>query len=193
MQNVVRGKLVEEGFAETGAYTASYFKAARRVKSKRSKYLLSKSGVILCLLLVETHVFKDQDLHEKPCEASLTATSGSETNATSESRAAYLSVVQGLGLFLDLLTDAVICFQHLQAHTKHSAQARCRSTDKTKLILRPTLVPSNSDRRGTTGVNRNLSSGPSFGRPYATIAKLTANMLIRASRCRQDTYQVRGK
>ncbi len=35
-----------------------------RLKSKKSKYLLSKSGVILCFLLVETHVFKDQDLHE---------------------------------------------------------------------------------------------------------------------------------
>ena len=64
MQNAVRGKLVEECFAKTGAYTASCYKATMRVKLKRSKYLLSKSGVILCLLFVETHVFKDQDLHE---------------------------------------------------------------------------------------------------------------------------------
>lgn len=34
-----------------------------------------------------------------------------------------------------------------------------------------TCVPSSSDRRGTTGVSLNLSSGPSFGRPCGSTAQ----------------------
>ena len=44
-----------------------------------------------------------------------------------------------------------------------------------------TVVPSSSLRRGTTGVSRNLSSGPSFGRPCAIISRRESRDCI----CRQ--------
>ena len=128
-------------------------------------YLLSKARVVLGLLLVEPDILKNELLHVLQNVSVLQALLV-DWDQVKTSSISYLAVVQGLGLLLDLIANAVVCLEDLRQQTRPSSKAPCRSMDKHELIWGRTFVPSNSDKRGTTGVRRNLSSGPSLGRPY---------------------------
>ena len=164
-----------------------------RIKSKRSQYLLSKSGVVLCLLLVETHVFKDQDLHEtahaKPyvqppqvLRPLLQAKAGQRTSPFFKA-------------WVFSLTSSPMQSSALSTYKRIRRTQRKPAADPR---IRPNLSSGLPWCRATPTSGAQQVSTETYPRDHLSVdptrqkAKLGANMLIRAPRCGQDTYQVRG-
>ena len=81
-------------------------------------YLLCKPGVVLCLLLVESYVFKHQDLQSRAHETFLRL-SLCFLQSASAGRLCYLAILQLLCLLLDLVANAVIGFEDLRHSRRH--------------------------------------------------------------------------
>ena len=127
--------------------------ACKQIRTEQTDmYLLSKSRVIFGLLLVEPDILKNEHLHVLQNADILQAVLRDWEPSQHPQHF--------------LITNAVVCLEYLRQQRRPSSKAPCRSMDKHELIWGRTFVPSNSDKRGTTGVRRNLSSGPSLGRPY---------------------------